>query len=72
MMVGFFSEWDDYKDFRCKTVAKDVGGEPQVCDIDCERLSSLGVRYCTQEEYDAFMREFGWVNQYNIWSTEDS
>lgn len=53
-LVGYFDNDNTYIDFRCKTVKKDVGGEPQVCDTDCKRLADLGVRYWTQEEIDAY------------------
>jgi hypothetical protein len=41
---------DDYTELRARIVKKDVGGEPQACDDDCDRLKALGVRYMTEEE----------------------
>lgn len=39
-----------YFDMRNKRIKKDVGGYPEVCDNDCERLEALGVRYMTEDE----------------------
>lgn len=41
-----------YIDFRYSTLKKDVGGDPEVCDTDCDRLGVLGFKYMTEEEMD--------------------
>ena len=45
MLVHYFTNDDEYIDYGCKTVKKNVGGEPEVCDGDCERLVVCGVKY---------------------------
>lgn len=43
--------WESgYFDMRNKRMQKNVGGAPEVCDNDCERLEALGVRYMTEDE----------------------
>jgi hypothetical protein len=49
-LVNYFDNNETYIDFGCKTIQRDVGGEPQICDMDCSRLQELGVWY--NFEYD--------------------
>lgn len=44
-MVHNFTNDDEYIDYGCQTILKDVGGEPEVCETDCKRLLDLGVTY---------------------------
>ena len=53
-MVNYFSDDEAYIDFRCKILRKDVGGNSEICEIDCQRLADLEIRYLTEEEIDPF------------------
>lgn len=49
-MVGFFEDDHKYTDFNARLVRKDVGGDVEVCDLQCERLTELGVEYCDEDK----------------------
>jgi hypothetical protein len=40
----------EYTDIRVSTIMKDVGGNEEVCDDDCQRLKDCGIEY-DQVEY---------------------
>jgi hypothetical protein len=49
-----------YIDFRYSTLKKDVGGNPEVCDTDCERLDALGYKYMSIDEADEYESQLDW------------
>ena len=49
-LVGHFDSENDYTAFNAVRVKKGIGGEPEICDTDCERLEKLGIRYATEED----------------------
>jgi hypothetical protein len=53
MLLHYFTYDDEYIDYGCRTIKKDVGGESEVCDEDCERLKMYDIEYDNQylEEY---------------------
>jgi hypothetical protein len=56
MCVHLNSEQEEYTDFRCWLLKKDVGGEEQVVDSELdsgyERVLAAGCRFMTEEEMD--------------------
>ena len=44
-LAGHFHSDHEYCDFNVRTIKKDVGGSHEVCEVDCERLALLGVKY---------------------------
>lgn len=49
-LVGHFDNNDEYIDFGAALIAKDTGGDAQVCDMNCDRLERLGARYREEDE----------------------
>lgn len=45
MLVGHFDDDNKYIDFRCETIKKNVDGNSQICDVDCNRLKNLKITY---------------------------
>lgn len=43
----------EYIDVRARKVKPAVGFAAQVCDVQCQELNTLGVRYLTEEEVEA-------------------
>lgn len=53
MMVDYF--WDEpYIELKARLIKKDVDGDYEVCDVDCDRLAKLGIKYLTEEEIEEF------------------
>ena len=48
MVAHEFNE--EYINLRCKTIKKDVGGEPEVCDGNSERLLECGAQYAEADD----------------------
>lgn len=53
MIVGHFSHYDgsEYIDYNAVTIKKDVGGSPEVCDLDCDRLKAIGIEYLNDDPW---------------------
>jgi hypothetical protein len=50
MLVGYFDDVNNYTAFNAVCALKNVSGEPEICDRDCDRLASLGVRYVNEDD----------------------
>ena len=59
-ITNYFTNDDFYIDYGCKTIKKDVGGESEVCDMDCDRLATLDCKYMTESEMSDYEDQLDW------------